>query len=159
MKITQEERGKWIALLRGVKFFALFTEAELGAMLDVGEVLHVKLHEYVIRETDPDDDFSFYVILKGAVKVMKKSMNLGKKDLLIIKAGESFGEIAFLIKSHRTASILAVEDSYIFKISSEAVKSIDQSIQAKLYQQFAVTLAERLKLLTNDLMQAKPIFS
>lgn len=159
MKITQEEKGKWIALLKGVRFFSLFTAEDLGVMLDNGEVLHVKLHEYVIREAETEDDCSFYVILKGAVKVMKKSMNLGKKDLLIIKAGDCFGEIAFLTKSKRTASILAVEDSYIFKISPEMVKSIDQSIQAKLYQQFAFALAERLKLLTNDLMQARPIFS
>ncbi len=162
MKITQEERGRWIALLKGVRFFSQFTDEDLGAMLDIGEVLHVKLHEYVIRETDPGNDNSFYVILKGAVKVIKQSMNLGKKDLLVIRAGDCFGEISFLIQSRssatvlavkRSASILAVEDCFIFKINPEAVKSLEQSIQLKLYQQFAVSLAERLKFLTDDLMR------
>lgn len=162
MKITQEERGRWIALLKGVRFFSQFTDEDLGAMLDIGEVLHVNLHEYVIRETDAEDDNSFYVILKGAVKVIKKSVTQGKKDLLIIRAGDCFGEISFLIQSRsaatvlavkRTASILAVEDCFIFKINPEAVKSLDPSIQLKLYQQFAFSLAERLKLLTDDIMR------
>lgn len=163
MKITQEEKGRWVPLLKGVRFFSAFTEDDLSAMLDIGEVLHVNLHEYVIRETDQDDDYSFYVILKGAVKVMKKSVILGKKDLLVIRAGDCFGEIAFLIKSgssstvlavKRTASILAVEDCYIFKINPEAVKSLDPSIQLKLYQQFAFSLAERLKFITDDIMKS-----
>lgn len=153
MRIAQEEKARWTALLKGVRFFSLFTDEDLGAMLDIGEALHVKLHEYVIRETDMEDDNSFYVILKGAVKVMKKSVNLGKKDILVIRAGDCFGEIAFLTKSRRTASILAVEDCYIFKIDPETVKSLDQSIQVKLYQQFAVSLAERLKFLTDDIMR------
>ncbi|MBF0292647.1 MAG: cyclic nucleotide-binding domain-containing protein, partial [Nitrospinae bacterium] len=129
---------------------------------DIGEVLHVKLHEFVIRETDPADDNSFYVILKGAVKVIKQTVNLGKKDLLVIRAGDCFGEISFLIQSRRpstvlavkrSASVLAVEECFIFKINPEAVKSLDQSIQLKMYQQFAFTLAERLKYLTEDIMK------
>lgn len=162
MKITKEEKDRWIPLLKGVRFFSSFDNDDLGAMLDIGEVVHVKLHEYVIRETDTVDDNSFYVILKGAVKVIKQTANLGKKNLLVIRAGDCFGEISFLVQSRssatvlavkRTASILAVEECYIFKINPEAVKSLDQSIQLKLYQQFAVTLAERLKFLTEDLMR------
>lgn len=162
MKITQEEKGKWATLLKGVRFFSSFTNDDLEAMLDIGEVLHVNLHEFVIRETEPADDNSFYVILKGAVKVIKQSVNLGKKDLLVIRAGDCFGELAFLIQSRssasvlavkRTASVLAVEECFIFKINPEAVKSLDTSIQLKLYQQFAVSLAERLKLLTDDIMK------
>lgn len=162
MKISQEERGKWIALLKGVRFFSSFSESDLGAMLDIGEPLHVKLHEYVIRESDESDDSSFYVILKGAVKVIKQSSVIGKKNLLIIRAGDCFGEIAFLLQSmkpstvlsvKRTASVLVVEESYIFKINHAAVDSLDKSVQLKLYKQFSFALAERLKFLTEDIMK------
>ena len=157
MKISQEDKPKWAALLKGVRFFSVFTEADLDAMLDIGEALHVKLHEYVIREAEAEAeaeiDNSFYIILKGAVKVIKQSVVIGKKNLLILRAGECFGEIAFLTKSKRTASILAVEECYIFKINPEALGSLDASIQLKMYQQFAVTLAERLKFLTEDIMK------
>lgn len=153
MKITQEEKGRWVPLLKGVRFFSAFTEADLDAILDIGEVFHSNLHEFVIREAEVDNDNSFYVILKGAVKVIKQSVVAGKKNLLILRAGECFGEIAFLIKSKRTASVLAVEDSYIFKIKPEAISALDIPIQLKLYQQFAYALAERLKFLTDDFMQ------
>ncbi|MBF0292646.1 MAG: hypothetical protein HQK86_10875, partial [Nitrospinae bacterium] len=51
MKIAEEEKGKWIPLLKGVRFFSSFENEDLSSMLDIGEVLHVKLHEFVIRET------------------------------------------------------------------------------------------------------------
>lgn len=153
MKISQEDKVRWTALLKGVRFFSVFTEADLDAMLDIGEALHIKLHEYVIREAEAENDNSFYVILKGAVKVIKQSVVIGKKNLLILRAGDCFGEIAFLTKSKRTASILAVEECYIFKINPEAVSAMDISIQLKMYQQFAAALAERLKFLTDDIMK------
>jgi CRP-like cAMP-binding protein len=152
MKVSPEEKGKWAALLKSVRFFAKFSDEDLSSMLDIGEVKRVNLHEYVIREQDPSDDHSFYVILKGAVKVIKKSVNLGRKDILVIQAGDCFGEMAFLLDSKRSASVLAVEDCYIFKINAIAAKLLDQSVQVKLYQQFAVSLAERLKSLTEEVI-------
>lgn len=153
MKISQEDKARWTVLLQGVRFFSVFTKADLDALLDIGEAIHVNLHEYVIREAEAEDDNSFYVVLKGAVKIIKQSVVMGKKNLIILRAGECFGEIAFLIKSKRTASVLAVEDCYIFKIKPESVSVMEMSIQLKMYQQFAIALAERLKFLTDDIMK------
>jgi len=144
VKLTTEEREKWVALLMGVKFFANFSYEELGSLLDAGEVMHYKLHDYVIKESEEANSSTFFVILKGMVKVLKNDHFRQKKELVTINAGDCFGEMAFLLNAPRTASILAVEDCFIFMVSSKEADSMADPTRVKLYRQFAISLAERL---------------
>ncbi|MBI5814430.1 MAG: cyclic nucleotide-binding domain-containing protein [Nitrospinae bacterium] len=144
MKLNGAEREKWVALLMGVKFFADFSYEELGSLLDAGEVRHYKIHDFVIKENEETETSTFFVILRGSVKVLKNDHFHQKKELVTIQAGDCFGEMAFLLNAPRTASILAVEDSYIFRVSSKAADSMNDPSRVKLYRQFAISLAERL---------------
>ncbi|MBI4666469.1 MAG: cyclic nucleotide-binding domain-containing protein [Nitrospinae bacterium] len=153
MKIDNTDKGKWVALLMGVKFFSNCTEEELAALLDVGEVRHYKLHDYIIKEDDGTEDHSFFVILKGSAKVLKKAPMAMKKEVAALPEGECFGEMAFLLNTARTAYILAMEDCYMFCINAEDVGKMNDAIKAKIYHQFAISMANKLKYLTESLLR------
>lgn len=150
MWIGKQDLDKWIALLQGVKFFESFSEEELQHLLVAGEILHINLHEYIIKENDVDS--SFFVILKGGVKLLKLGPMGQKKELGHLDAGSCFGEMGLLLNEKRTASVLAAEEIFIFKITGEAIETMPTETKANLYRQFSITLAGRLKNTTNSII-------
>lgn len=145
--------SRWVLLLKGVKFFSGFSDEEVAVLLGAGEVRHFQFHDCIIREYDENDDYSFYIILKGSAKVLKSKSHKVKREVIKFHEGECFGEIAFLLREARTADVVAAEECYIFKLSASAVDDIwPDSIRSKIYQKFAVILAERLKASTRDIV-------
>jgi len=142
-----EERGKWIALLRGLSFFQDFSDGDLDMLVATGAVSRFVLHDYIIREGETDK--SFFVVLKGKVKIIKKCSFNRKKELWPLETGECFGEIGFLTKSPRTASVLASEESYLFEIKDAGVEAMPPAMREKLYHRIALSLAEKLKSTTD----------
>ncbi|VAX23861.1 hypothetical protein MNBD_NITROSPINAE01-25 [hydrothermal vent metagenome] len=150
MGIKENEAEKYTALLHEVKFFKPFGVQDVRHLLDAGNVYHYKLHEYIFKEEETD--YSFFVILKGAVKLLKQGAMSQKKELAIMRAGECFGEMGLLLHDKRTATALAAEASYVFKITSENVDNLPTDTKGMLYHQFAVFLAERLKETTQSII-------
>ncbi|MBI4829741.1 MAG: cyclic nucleotide-binding domain-containing protein [Nitrospinae bacterium] len=148
MKIENGERAKWLTLLKSVKFFKAFDDSDIAVFLDTGDVRHHKLHDYIFREGENGD--SFYVILRGSVKIIKQGHHHEKKEVGNLEAGDNFGEMGLLMGLPRTASILTASDSYILKINAQDINSMPQSTQVKVYRAFAEFLAMRLKVTTEE---------
>lgn len=151
MKIDDNEREKWVALLRGVKFFDGFEEDDLGRLLDAGKVRHYKFHEFVFRENDEDP--SFFVILKGSVKIIKLAQLNKKKEVGKLGEGDCFGEMGLLLKTKRSAGILAAEECFIFQIDADDIESMPELTQTRLYRRFAESLADRLRSATEHMIR------
>lgn len=147
MKIEEQERERWKALLRGVMFFKEFDDEDLLKLVEAGEVDRRDLHEYVIKEGDMDN--SFFVILKGKVKIIKQLSFKRKKDLLLLTEGDCFGEMGLLLKSPRTASVLTASECFIFKIAASEVGSLPASSKEKFYRGVATSLADKLRSTTD----------
>ena len=143
MKVEGAEKKKWITLLKGVKFFNGFNIDDLSYVLDAGNVSHYQYNEYVLKENEVD--YSFCVILKGQVKIIKFNLLKQRKEVGRIETGACFGEMAFLLKQARTASVLAGEECFIFKLRADEIASMPATTQAKLYQKFAEDLAIKLE--------------
>ncbi len=150
MQVEGAEKEKWIALLRGVKFFRNFDIDDLKLLLEVGKVSRYKFHDYVIREGEVD--FSFFVILKGKVKILKFNRVRKRKEIGIFLNGECFGEMGLLLKEARSASALAAEECFIFKLNAEQIESMPESTQVKLYREFSEDLAKKLKSTTRQMV-------
>jgi len=159
MKLESQDRGKWISLLGGIAFFSGFSEEDLDRLLDAGEVGHYKFHEYVFKEGEID--FSFFVILKGKVKLIKRAAGVEKKEIGSLESGSCFGEMGLLLEDKRTAGALAAEESFIFKLNAKDVESMPESTQAKLFKRFAADLATKLKTTTEAVFRPThtPFFS
>ena len=151
MKVEEGEKGKWIALLRGVKFFDGFENREIELLIEAGSVHHYKFHEFIFKEKQLD--FSFFVLLKGSVKLIKLGVLSEQNDVGKLMEGDCFGEMGLLLQTERTASVLAAEECFIFRIDAKDIEKMPESAQKKLYKQFAVSLAQKLKSATENMVQ------
>ena len=69
----------------------------------------------VFRQGDRPD--AFYVVRRGVLHVIEEDMETGKERVLkTVARGESFGELALVEGSVRSASVRAIEDSQLFEI-------------------------------------------
>lgn len=150
MKVEGAEKIKWISLLQGVKFFDSFNIEDLSYILDSGNVSHYKFQEYVLKEHQVD--YSFCVILKGSVKIVKLTARKQRKEVGRIETGACFGEMGFLLKQARTASVLAGEECFIFKLRADEIESMPATTEAKLYKKFAEDLAIKLEHTTKEMV-------
>lgn len=142
MAKRQLEKGK--KLLRKIDFFKPFSDDEVEELLDISLVKKYDLNDVIIREDK--EGYTFYVILSGAAKIVKEISPDKEVELAIFSEGDCFGEMAILLEERRTATVLAGVNCYVFEIEGNHIETLSQSIQIKLYRQFAITLAERLKI-------------
>jgi CRP-like cAMP-binding protein len=85
----------------------------------------------------------FCILAAGEVKVTKK-----KKLLNILRAGECFGEMAYLAKDgkERTADVSAMGPARIIRIRTENLDQASDACRHCFDRAFMAILVERLKL-------------
>lgn len=82
-----------------------------------GEIVSEEFHPGDFIFFEEDIDFHFYIIEEGEVQIFIKD-NAGKRvNLATLGPGESFGELAMLDRSPRSASAQAVTYTKLFKVS------------------------------------------
>ncbi|MFH1092204.1 MAG: cyclic nucleotide-binding domain-containing protein, partial [Pseudomonadota bacterium] len=64
--------------------------------------------------------------------------------LATLKAGDVFGEMAYLGKTKRTATILAATSAIMMKLNVSVIDQTSMSTQLRFYRVFLSTLIERL---------------
>lgn len=77
----------------------------------------------------------FYIIYKGAVKIIKKKMMIRKVNVSILRSGDFFGELALLTYKPRTASVVALENTIcfvLFKATFQQLIKKNGAFKAKL---------------------------
>jgi CRP-like cAMP-binding protein len=125
-----------IEAIKRVPLFAPCSKRELAAIAAIADELDVREGKELIREGDRGSEF--FVLLDGTVEVRK-----GGRKLRTMGPGESFGEIALIAKTPRTATVVAKTPLRVLVITDRAFKSLLEQmpqIQLKVLQ----ALAERL---------------
>ena len=123
--------------LRKINFFRDFTSSELSEVLRVTQWYEYEAASTIITEGEMDD--SFYIIIAGEVIVKKHG-----KRLAILKRGDCFGEMAYIGKIKRTATIEAFDNTILMKINSTVVDQMSMGTQLRFYKVFSNTLIQRL---------------
>jgi CRP-like cAMP-binding protein len=82
---------------------------------------------------------SMYILLRGKVSVSAK----GRKVATISEAGEAFGELALFLDGHRTASVVAEEDTDVYEIKRRDLPRFFEGHPA-LFHNIACTLSKRI---------------
>jgi eukaryotic-like serine/threonine-protein kinase len=136
------------SILRRLEFFNGFTDVDLWQVLRIAQWVKVAPETAIINEGDVGT--SFYVLSSGEVKVTKQD-----KLLNILRAGECFGEMAYLGKRQfqRTASIAAVEEATLVEIQSEALAQATESCRGAFNAAFLELLVSRLEAANTRLSQ------
>ena len=114
--------------------FAGLDSAALAELRDHAEQVSLEAGSYLFHEGEPSD--SLYVVRNGRLQVLQNDVVL--RDL---SRGEVVGELGFLIEAPRSASIRAVRDSTLIRLSkAEFDKITDSGVLTALLRVLATRL-------------------
>jgi serine/threonine protein kinase len=141
---TEQPDADKLALARKIPLFNDFSDDEVEEVLRVGTWEKYGPGETIIKEGL--DDYSFCILIAGDVVVRKRG-----QDLTTLKAGDCFGEMGYLARSRRTASIAALNDVRILRINETQMEQALDSVQARFNKMFLKTLVRRLEKTSDEL--------
>jgi serine/threonine protein kinase len=133
-QICLEERYQ---ALRKIAFFNDFKPPELAEVLNNTQWLKYDSNATVVSEGELED--SFYIIISGEVAVKKRAKTLSR-----LGQGDCFGEMGYLGKTKRTATIQAIKDTILMKINALSAERVSANTQLRFYRVFSKTLIQRL---------------
>jgi len=132
------DRHEELSLLRRLPFFHDFSHGEIAELLLAS---HWETHgdgTEIVREGDLDD--RFYVIVDGAVAVVKEGHEVGR-----IGTGEGFGESGYLEDGRRQATIRASGRVTLLRVSASQLEQVSTACQLRFNKTFLRTLLRRLQ--------------
>jgi CRP/FNR family transcriptional regulator, cyclic AMP receptor protein len=129
-------------LIDQLSFFDGFTHEEKLFLSQLGSQIYKHLPSDVII-TEGETDYSFFILLKGVVAIVKK--NPKEVTITKLKAGSVFGEIAYVAKRKRTTSVIADGDVIVLKILTSNIDAMQPKIPTKLKEKLIQILVNRLE--------------
>ncbi|MCS3902333.1 serine/threonine protein kinase [Methylohalomonas lacus] len=134
---TEIEIKEKFNTIRDLDFFADFSDAELWEIVRACSWQEFAAGEVIISEGGMDD--SFFILLDGVVEVRKNQIYVG-----LLEAGDCFGEMGYLTKAGRSASIVARTGVSLMKINATLIEQVSTECQLHFTRMFMKTLVRRL---------------
>ena len=125
--------------LRRLPFFQNFSDAELWEVARISTWRHAPAGEALMKEGEPGDYFC--ILAQGEVKISKHG-----KLLNVLRAGEPFGEMAYLSrKEHaRGADVTVAAEASIIAVPTRRLEQASEGCRHKFDRAFMEILVERL---------------
>ncbi|KIM09337.1 MAG: hypothetical protein KU28_01555 [Sulfurovum sp. PC08-66] len=138
-------------LAKRVNFFNTMRDHQRSRVLRQlsSNIYAYKKGEQILREGDDDTDM--YILLSGSVTVAK-----GKDEFFplgTIVAGDFFGEISFIMKNRRLASVVANEDCIVLRLCDEHFGTLELPIQMAIKDKILVKLITRLDKMNKQVIE------
>ncbi len=148
LEATQEEIDveEQFNMIKKLEFFQGFPDPEIWEILRASHWQEYKPGENIIVEGELDD--CFYIIVSGKVDVTKND-----KNIRTLHIGDCFGEMGYLAKTKRTASIVAENQTALIKINSTVISQVSLNCQVRFLKVFLRTLIHRLSATTEIISQ------
>jgi len=132
------DRQEQFSLLRRLKFFHDFSQDEIMEVLRASSWQDYAAEDEIVKEGQMDD--RFYVIVSGEVSVMRAGRSVGT-----LETGECFGETSYVRGAKRLATIRAVTDVTLMKVSSTLLEQASAACQMRFNKVFLRNLISRLQ--------------
>ena len=123
--------------IKRLLFFEGFEDSDLLEVVSASEFHEYEREQQIIVEGELDN--AFYVLVSGEVAVVA-----GGRNVDFLKPGASFGEIGFLIRSARSASIVARTPVSVLKVEAGLIDRTSVSCQLRFHRAFLKSMATRL---------------
>jgi len=120
-----------------LEFFRGFSDTEMWAIIRASIWIEVEAGGVIIAEGDVEE--SFYIIAQGDVTVSKQGHFIGH-----LRGGDCLGEMGYLGRTKRTATVTADGPVSLMKINSTLIEQVPVECQLRFYKMFMRTLVERL---------------
>jgi len=126
------------ATIKKLGFFTGFSDADLWELTRACSWQTYPKGTAII--TEGEEDKSFYIVLSGVVAVEKKGRHVHN-----LQEGDCFGEMGYLSKAKRSASVIAKTDVTVMKVNDATIDQAAEPIQLRFHKAFVRTLIERLR--------------
>ena len=123
--------------LVGLRFFRDFSEPEVTEVLRAGTWGTFQPGERIVEEGS--QEHAFYVLVSGDLTVVKEGHEIGK-----LERGDCFGEMGYLARAPRTATVAARTVAVCLKVSGAITDWASLPCQLRLGRAFQQTLIDRL---------------
>jgi serine/threonine protein kinase len=107
-RIDMQEKWK---TLRYLAFFKDFSDEQITEVVNASDWKDFEKGNVIVTAGEPES--AFYIIAKGGVEVVKNDKVVG-----LMKQGDCFGEIAFLTRQPRNATIMARTEVSLMSVSA-----------------------------------------
>ncbi|MFL6550264.1 MAG: protein kinase domain-containing protein [Povalibacter sp.] len=134
-KIDKQEQ---FSILRTLKFFHDFSQAEILEVLRASTWQDYEEGGEIVKEGEMDD--RFYVIVSGSAAVMRNGNVVGE-----IEPGDCFGETSYVRGAKRLATIKALTNVTLMKVSSTLLEQSSAACQLRFNKVFLRSLISRLQ--------------
>ncbi len=126
--------------LRRLEFFRNFTDVDIWQVLHISNWNRIAAGTSLIREGETGT--SFFILASGEVKVTKSD-----RVLNVLKAGECFGEMAYLGRREfkRSASVASISEITVIEIKADALNAATESCRHQFTAAFLELLVTRLE--------------
>lgn len=141
-KNREEMRG----YLRRVHLFDELSDSDLETL--AGACYEETFLQDHILFAEGEEGDALYVVVGGAVRLMKSSPQGREQELAVIGMGDFLGEMALIDKGPRSATALIQRHTTLMVLSKRQLDILmerDHEIALKIYRIFAKTLSERLR--------------
>ncbi len=132
------DRQEQFSILRTLKFFHDFSQAEILEVLRASTWQDYSGGEEIVKEGEMDD--RFYVIVSGSASVMRNGNVVGE-----LEPGDCFGETSYVRGAKRLATIKATTDVTLMKVSSTLLEQSSAACQLRFNKVFLRSLISRLQ--------------
>jgi serine/threonine protein kinase len=139
-----------VASVKRLDFFSGFTEAEIWEIMRASVWERFNAGDEIIVEGEIDD--SFYILIDGTVRVKKGEIIVGD-----LKAGDCFGEMGYISRRRRTATILASSPVTLMRVNSTLMEQVSKDCQLRFCRIFLRILIERLSSTTERMAESPSV--
>lgn len=108
---------KRVLILKDIDLFASLSDEDTILLANIIEEVSFKKGQDIFKEGDPGE--AMYGISQGAVLVHR-----GNTELAVLRNKEYFGEMAVLDNEPRSATVTALKDTTLLKLSSDDFYSL-----------------------------------
>lgn len=143
---TEDALREKFGRIKNLGFFKGFTDADIWELIRACTWQNYPAGTTVIKEGE--SDHSFYIVLSGVVGIEKNGRTVDS-----LQEGDCFGEMGYLAKATRTATVVAKTDVSLMKVNASTIDRAATETQVRFFKIFVRTLIERLSDTTSTLSQ------
>ena len=130
--------------VRTLSFFNEFSDEEVSEVIAAADWKQFNAMDSIVDEGTLEH--SFFIIISGDVAVVKAA-----KQISSLTKGDCFGEMSYVLRAQRSASIVAIGDVELLRIDAALMEQASTKTQLRFNQIFLRTLIERLATTSEEL--------
>lgn len=126
-------------MLRDSAFFALFSDADIWYVLELGSFEEIAEADVLISEGDRGG--FFLILLEGHVRISKRGRTID-----LASPGMSMGELSYVLEGRglRATTCVAVSEGVVFRIDDQALRDASHTCRSRFEKTFLQTMASWL---------------